>query len=207
MSETLLLATRSNHKLGEIADILAECTWLRLLSVGDLALPTSPAEDNLEEFPTFAENSLAKARYFARRTGMLTLADDSGLCVDALGGAPGVHSKRFSARSDLDGAQLDAANNQLLLQRLTEVPPGERTARYVCAAAIVDPNGGEAIFEGTCAGEILQAPVGEGGFGYDPLFFVPEEGATFGEMTAERKNVVSHRACAMRLAASYLRRG
>jgi XTP/dITP diphosphohydrolase len=187
--------------------MLAEFSGFSLLTLADLPLPASPDEDGLEAFSTFAENALAKARYFAGRTGMLTLADDSGLCVDALAGAPGVRSKRFSGRSDLEGDRLDEANNQLLLQRLTEVPPGERPARYVCAAAIVDPNGGEAIFEGTCAGEILQAPVGEGGFGYDPLFFVPEEGATFGEMTPERKNVVSHRACAMRLAASYLSRG
>ncbi len=207
MKETLLVATRSSHKLREVSDILAEFSGFSLLTLADLILPASPDEDGLEAFSTFAENASAKARYFAGRTGMLTLADDSGLCVDALAGAPGVRSKRFSGRSDLEGARLDGANNQMLLQRLTEVPPGERTARYVCAAAIVDPNGGEAIFEGTCAGEILQAPVGEGGFGYDPLFFVPEEGATFGEMTAERKNVVSHRACAMRLAAGYLSRG
>lgn len=207
MSKTLLIATRSSHKLQEIGDILADFSSLRLVNLEEIALPVEALEDGLEEFPTFAKNALAKAQYFAGRSGMLTLADDSGLCVDALGGAPGVRSKRFSGRPDLDGESLDAANNQLLLQRTSDVPDERRTARYVCAAAVVDPKGGEAVFEGTCAGRILQAPVGQSGFGYDPLFFVPEENASFGEMAAKRKNRLSHRARAMRLAASYLLRG
>lgn len=207
VSEAVLIATRSRYKLQEIGDILAEAAAIQIASLEDIALLANPEEDSLEEFPTFVENALAKARYFARRTGMLTLADDSGLCVDALGGTPGVRSKRFSGRSDLDGKRLDAANNQLLLQRMTDVPPGRRTARYVCTVAVVDPKRGEAVFEGMCAGEILQAAVGQSGFGYDPLFFVPEEGATFGEMEAARKNQLSHRARAMRLAAIHLSRG
>jgi len=207
VKETLLVATRSSHKLREVSDILGEFSGFSLLTLADLLLPASPDEDGLEAFSTFAENALAKARYFAGRTGMLTLADDSGLCVDALAGAPGVRSKRFSGRSDLKGERLDEANNELLLLRMADVPLGKRTAKYVCAAAIVDPQGREVVFEGSCFGEILPAPVGAKGFGYDPLFFVPEEAKSFGEMTSPRKNVLSHRACAVRLAASYLSRG
>lgn len=204
MGESLLIATRSAKKLKEIVAILAGFPELRLLDLNDIALPVDPREDGLEVFSTFAENALAKARYFAGGTGMLTLADDSGLCVDALDGAPGVRSKRFSGHTDLDRERLDAANNELLLQRMADVPAPKRTARYVCAAAIAKPDGGEAVFEGTCAGEILQAPVGRRGFGYDPLFYVPEERATFGEIGTDRKNELSHRARAMRLAATYL---
>jgi XTP/dITP diphosphohydrolase len=207
VKETLLVATRSSHKLREVSDILAEFSGFSLLTLADLLLPASPDEDGLEAFSTFAENAHAKARYFAGRTGTLTLADDSGLCVDALAGAPGVRSKRFSGRSDLEGDRLDEANNELLLRRMADVPSGKRTAKYVCAAAIVDPQGREVVFEGSCAGEILPAPVGAKGFGYDPLFYVPEEAKSFGEMTAPRKNVLSHRARAVRLAASYLSRG
>nr|MDQ3309597.1 non-canonical purine NTP pyrophosphatase [Gemmatimonadota bacterium] len=107
MKETLLVATRSSHKLREVRDILAEFCGFSLLTLADLLLPASPDEDGLEAFSTFAENAFAKARFFAGRTGMLTLADDSGLCVDALAGAPGVRSKRFSGRSDLEGDRLD----------------------------------------------------------------------------------------------------
>jgi XTP/dITP diphosphohydrolase len=207
VAEAVLVATRSTHKLREILEILADRPELTLVNLNGIALPAEAEEDNLEVFSTFAENALAKARYFAGRTGMLTLADDSGLCVDALGGAPGVRSKRFSGRADLEGERLDDANNQLLLKRMADVPPERRTASYVCAAAVVHPHGGEAVFEGACAGAILQAPVGSGGFGYDPLFFLPEQGATFGQLPPERKNLLSHRADAMRQAANYLLRG
>lgn len=207
MDELVLIATRSANKLKEIVAILAGFPELKPLDLNDVALPFDSGEDSLEVFPTFAANALAKARYFAGRTGMLTLADDSGLCVDALGGAPGVRSKRFSGRADLDGERLDIANNELLLERMGDVAPGRRMAQYVCAAAIAKPNGIETVFEGTCAGEIVQAPVGRQGFGYDSLFYVPEEGATFGEIGADRKNELSHRARAIRRAASYLTRG
>lgn len=207
MGKLVLIGTRSAKKLEEIANILAEFDDLELLDLNDLALPVASDESELEGFPTFAENALAKARYFAARTGMLTLADDSGLCVDALGGAPGVRSKRFSGHADLDGKLLDAANNELLLQRLATVPAGNRTAHYICAAAIAEPGGDEAVFEGTCAGEILQSPVGCKGFGYDPLFYLPQERATFGEIASHCKNLLSHRARAMLHAANYLTRG
>jgi XTP/dITP diphosphohydrolase len=148
-------------------------------------------------FETFAENALAKARYFAARTGTLVLADDSGLCVDALGGAPGVRSKRFSGQSHLRGEELDRANNQHLLRSLHDVAELDRTGHYMCAAALVMPGGAEAVFLGSCDGCIVSEPRGSGGFGYDPLFYIPSEQATFGELPASRKHELSHRARAM----------
>lgn len=204
MRSPVLVATRSPHKLREIREILAELSGPEVLDLTAAGVPYEPEEEQIELHDTFADNALAKARHFAGRTGLTTLADDSGLCVDALGGAPGVHSRRFSGRSDLDGQALDAANNALLLERMQSVPSGSRQAHYVCVAAIAEPGGSESVFEGRCGGEILTAPRGDGGFGYDPLFFVTEENATFGEIHPERKNRVSHRARAIAAAARVL---
>lgn len=206
MTSTVLVATRSGHKLREIREILAGIAELELIDLNAAGLAYEPAEESIEMHDTFRANALAKARHFARRSGMLTLADDSGLCVDALQGGPGVHSKRFSGRSDLDGAALDRANNALLLERLTGVPRERRRAHYLCVAAVVDPEGREDVYEGRCDGEILETLRGSGGFGYDPLFLVGDEGATFGEIDPARKNEISHRARAMRAAAPALAR-
>lgn len=140
---------------------------------------------------TFEENALAKARWFHRRTGMPTIADDSGLCVDALGGAPGVHSKRWSGRTDLEGQALDDVNNALLLSTLE----GARTrrARYVCAAAYCD-GAREIVERGETLGDIADLPRGSGGFGYDPYFLSDDLGRTFAEVSLEEKAAVSHRA-------------
>jgi XTP/dITP diphosphohydrolase len=197
MSATLLLATRSEDKLREIRRLLADLTGVRVVSLVEAGIEEIPEEDALEEFSTFEENALAKARHFAARSGMHTLADDSGLCVDALGGDPGVRSKRFSGRPDLRGRDLDLANNALLLERLHGVPEDRRSARYVCAVALVVPGGLERVHTGNCSGRILPAPRGAGGFGYDPLFFLPDENATFGELPPEAKNRLSHRARAV----------
>lgn len=204
---TLLVATRSPDKLREIRQILGAPGDLRVRGLAEVGIAESAEEEGLEAFATFEENALAKARYFARRSGLLTLADDSGLCVDALDGAPGVHSKRFSGRHELRGAELDRANNQLLLARLLDVPLARRTARYVCAVALVDPRDEEVVHRATCEGLILPEPRGSGGFGYDPLFFLPSENATFGELSPERKNELSHRAKAVRMARESLLRG
>lgn len=204
---TLLVATRSPDKLREIRQILGAPGDLRVRGLDEVSIVESAEEEGLEAFATFEENALAKARYFARRSGLLTLADDSGLCVDALDGAPGVRSKRFSGRHELRGAELDRANNQLLLARLLDVPLARRTARYVCAVALVDPRDGEVVHRATCEGIILPEPRGSGGFGYDPLFFLPSENATFGELSPERKNEFSHRAKAVRMARESLLRG
>ena len=202
----LLVATRNPGKVREIGEILAGIPGLEVVGLEDLGVEEVPEEDSLEEFATFEENALAKARYFAVKTGELTLADDSGLCVDALGGAPGVRSRRFAGEVEARGMRQDEANNRHLLHLLDGVPPEARTARYVCAAALAG-RGWDDVFVGTCDGTVLDAPRGAGGFGYDPLFWMPEEGMTFGELPAARKSRVSHRGRAVRAAAEALLAG
>jgi XTP/dITP diphosphohydrolase len=153
------------------------------------------AEQTLEAFDTFVENALAKARYFHALSGLPTVADDSGLEVAALGGAPGVRSKRWSGRTDLHGIDLDRANNALLLQSLA--PHADRYARYVCVAAYVAP-GEELTCRGEAVGRILQEPRGSAGFGYDPLFESAELGMTYAEMDTSTKERISHRGRAFR---------
>jgi XTP/dITP diphosphohydrolase len=203
----VVVATRSSDKLREIRQVLAGYPSVRVVGLEEAGVPGSPEEDGIEAFDTFEENALAKARYFAARIGRPVLADDSGLVVDVLDGAPGVWSKRFSGRSDLCGEALVQANNAALLKRLSGVPEAERTARYVCVVALVLPGSMERFFRGECEGVILPAPHGAGGFGYDPLFYLPGEGHTFGELPPERKNQLSHRGKAVRAAASWLARG
>jgi XTP/dITP diphosphohydrolase len=199
----LLVATRNPGKVRELRDILAGYPALEIVGLEDLGVPESPDEDAVEAFETFEENARAKARYYARLTGELTLADDSGICVDALGGAPGVRSRRFAAAEEARGERQDEANNRHLLRLLADVPPERRTARYVCAAALAG-QGRDEVYVGTCDGVVLDAPRGSGGFGYDPLFFMPEEGMTFAELPPARKSAVSHRGRAVRAAAEAL---
>jgi XTP/dITP diphosphohydrolase len=194
----LVVATRNPGKVREIHELLAGLGGYDVVGLADLALPESPDEDAVEAFETFEANALAKARYFAARTGLLALADDSGICVDALGGAPGVRSRRFAAADEARGERQDEANNRHLLALLRDVPDDARTARYVCAAALAWPDGREQVRTGTCDGVILHAPRGAGGFGYDPLFYLQGEGMTFGELPADRKNALSHRGRAIR---------
>lgn len=201
------IATRSDHKLREIRQILAPWPELRPVGLHELGIEEAPEEEGIEAFDTFEENALAKARHFAPLAGLPTLADDSGLCVDALGGAPGVYSKRFSGRSDLRGAALDDANNAELLRRLAGVPAERRGGRYVCVVALALPDGTERLSRGECEGVILEAPRGVGGFGYDPLFYIPEEGRTAGELEPDRKNALSHRGKAVRAAGEWLALG
>ena len=146
----------------------------------------------LEGETSYAENALGKARAAAAGTGHLALADDSGIEVDALDGRPGVLSARFGGEG-LD----DTGRNEAMLRALDGVPPERRTARYRALIALVDPAGREAVTEGAVEGVLLTAPRGAGGFGYDPLFYFPPLGATFGEVCAEAKHAVSHRAIAM----------
>ena len=192
----MLLATRSAGKIRELRALFtAHAGGIDVIGLDDAGVRATSDEDALESADSFEENALAKARYFQRRTGLATVADDSGLCVDALGGAPGVHSKRWSGRSDLEGQALDDANNALLLDRLSGVTT--RRARYVCVAAFND--GSRAIVErGESAGVITAAPLGGGGFGYDPYFLSDELGRTFAEVSLEEKASVSHRARAFR---------
>ena len=194
----LVVATRNAGKVREIREILSALEGYEVVGLDDLGIPESPEEDAVEAFDTFRQNALAKARYYAALTGELSLADDSGICVDALDGAPGVRSRRFAAVDEARGERQDAANNRHLLALLAEVPNGRRTARYVCSAALAWPDGLELERTGTCEGVVLREPRGAGGFGYDPLFYIPDEGLTFGELPAERKNALSHRGRAVR---------
>lgn len=210
-ADTILVATRSADKLEEIRAILA-MTGLkvaRLSSLADLGIPVSAAEDEIEIYDTFVENAVAKARYFEQLTGLPTLADDSGIVVDALAGGPGVRTRRFAidhafVAAETAGKELDRANNQLLLAKLKDVPDEERAAHYLCAAVL--QHGDHAISAiGTCAGWIAREEKGSGGFGYDPLFYLPKLRITFAELTAEQKNARSHRALAVRALAPHLR--
>ena len=192
---TLLLATRSEHKLREAREILAGA-GARILSLVDVGLPETPEEARLEPFDSFAKNALSKARHFHALSGLRAIADDSGLCVDALGGGPGVRTKRFAPDSMAAEWGRDEANNRYLLERLAGVPEGERGAHYHCAISVVDDDG-HAIFEGQVHGLIATEPRGSGGFGYDPLFILPEQGMTYAELPPDVKRETSHRGRAL----------
>lgn len=200
----LVVATRNAGKVRELHEILAAVPGLEIVGLAELDVPESPEEDDVEAFDTFEENALAKARYFAAKTGLAALADDSGICVDALDGAPGVRSRRFAPVDEARGERQDQANNRHLAQLLADVPDERRTARYVCAVAVAWPEGRELSRTGTCEGVVLREPRESGGFGYDPLFYVEEEGRTFGEIAAERKHEISHRGRALRAVARAL---
>ena len=208
MAPEFLLATRSHDKAAEIVEVVGAATPVRVITLADLGIAPSPAEDDVENFPTFLANALAKGRYFAQLTGRATLADDSGLMVDALNGRPGVRTKRFAIDHGYQGGsgkQLDEANNKLLLEQLRDVPEGNRGAHYVCAAALVRPDGDAMTAVGTCTGTIAYAPKGNAGFGYDPLFVIPELGVTFAQLTRAQKHQFSHRARAFRALAPHIR--
>lgn len=194
MSVALLLATRSTGKVRELRPIFA-AAGLEVVSLDESGVAERADEEGVEAFETFEENALAKARYFHARTGMPVVADDSGLAVDVLNGAPGVRSKRWSGRTDLAGKALDDANNARLLARLRDEP--RRSARYVCAAAFTD-GVRDLVVRGETEGAIVDVARGEGGFGYDPYFWSRELGVTFGEASREAKEVVSHRGRAFR---------
>ena len=190
MKRRVVLATRNRHKVVEIAELCRTLDF-DLRGIDELA----PGAELVEDEPTFEGNALAKARQAAAATGLPALADDSGLEVDALLGAPGVRSARYAGDPCDDGR-----NNDKLLAALADVPAGrQRSARYRCVAAYVEPQGGpELLGAGACVGEILASPRGNGGFGYDPLFFLPELGKTMAEIDLATKNRLSHRAAAFR---------
>jgi XTP/dITP diphosphohydrolase len=183
----LVLATFNRAKGRELELELAELP-LEIRLLADVPGATLPAETG----SSYAANALLKARAAARQAGALALADDSGLEVDALGGAPGLASARWG------GAEADdAARCRLLLEALREVPAPRRTARFRCALALVDPDGPEHVVEESVDGVILEAPRGHGGFGYDPIFYYPPLGRTFAELTPAEKARVSHRGRAL----------
>lgn len=202
--KTLIVATGNPGKLREIRAELADAP----VEVKGLAdLETRPAEPE-ETGADFAENARIKARYYAEHTGCWCLADDSGLAVDALDGAPGVRSARFAADeapASAGRAEIDQANNAKLLRLLDDVPDDQRSARFVCHLVLADPK--RVIVEtfDTVEGVISRTPAGDNGFGYDPLFFVPDLGCTTAELSPETKNEISHRGKAVRHFAGLLR--
>jgi len=190
----LLVATRSRHKLRELGELLALPPSVELLAPDDLGIEGEPDETG----ETFETNARIKARYYARRSGLPTLADDSGLEVDALGGAPGVRTRRFAGPD-----ATDEQNNEKLLRELAGLPPERRGGRYVCVLALALP-GDLAdrgalridVRRGTCRGRIADGPRGDGGFGYDPIFEPAQEppgGRTLGQWSAAEKHAISHR--------------
>jgi XTP/dITP diphosphohydrolase len=204
-----LLATRSAGKLRELREIFSEL-GITVVDIASLGIPESPAEDGLERFETFEENALAKARYFFELSdGMPTFGDDSGMCVDALGGEPGVYSKRWSGRKDLSGRALDDANNAKLIARMEQARrehPALYTdaARYVSVAVFKDSSG-EVVRRGEVEGRVLLRPRGSGGFGYDAYFDAPDLGGTFAESSIKNTAASSHRARSFRALLTALR--
>jgi len=183
----LVVATGNRHKVEEIRAVLAD------LPVAVRSLAEFPgAPEVVEDGRTYRENALKKAWSAAKFTGKPTLADDTGLEVDALGGRPGLYAARFAG----EGCTFQD-NIRKLLRLLEGVPPQRRGARFLCVLALVDPSGREQVVEGELYGRITDAPAGGGGFGYDPVFYVPDVGKTLAELTPEEKNRISHRGRAL----------
>ena len=191
----LIIATNNAHKLVEIKAILGGY-FDEIVSLREAGIEHETVEDG----ETFMENALKKAREIVEISGCCALADDSGLCVDALGGAPGIYSARFAGEHGND-----AKNNAMLLEKLRDV--SDRSAHFTCAVALVRPDRTEVRSEGYFYGEIAHSQAGANGFGYDPLFYVPEYGCTSAELSPEKKNAVSHRANALKGLVAQLERG
>lgn len=183
----LVLASKNPHKLGEMQTILGEL-GLEVVLESDVGVDVEVEETGT----TFEENALLKARAVMEASGMAAIADDSGLMVDALDGAPGVYSARYG------GLDSDRARTELLLHNLRDVPQQQRTARFVSAIVCALPDGRVVTARGTCEGSILFETRGENGFGYDPVFYVPQLGMTFAQADGDAKNAVSHRGNALK---------
>jgi XTP/dITP diphosphohydrolase len=201
----LVVATRSKHKMLEIRRILSDVPGLEILDLNDAGVEYRPSEEELEPHETFEENAGSKAAYFFERTGIPTVADDSGLEVEALDGRPGVRTKRFAPGDDLDGEARDRANNAHLLLLLEGRPPEERGARYVCVAALATGIRAIRTFRGEAPGRVLTEPRGSGGFGYDPVILDESSGRSFAELSPDEKNERSHRGRAFRALGDFLR--
>ena len=183
----LVLASKNRHKLVELQTILGQL-GLEVVLESDIGIDVDVEETGT----TFEENALLKAKAVMEESGMAAIADDSGLMVDALNGEPGVYSARYG------GKDSDAARTAYLLENMAQVPEEERTARFVSAIACALPDGRVVTSRGTCEGRILFETRGDNGFGYDPVFYVPEIGMTFAEADGERKNAISHRGNALK---------
>ena len=186
----VVLASKNRHKLEEISKITEKFDF-ELVLQSDLGVDIDVEENGT----TFEENSFIKAEAVMKATGLPALADDSGIAVDALNGEPGIYSARYGFDDSLD----DWGRLQLLLKNTEDVPDGQRQAQFVCVITMVTPEGKVIQARGEIHGELLRAPVGENGFGYDPIFYYPPMGMTTAEMPAEEKNKVSHRANALKV--------
>ena len=186
----IVLASKNKHKLAEINKI-TEKFGFELILQSELGVDLDVEETGT----TFEENSFIKAEAVMKATGMPALADDSGICVDALGGEPGVYSARYGFDETLD----DWGRLELLLKNTEHVPDGQRQAQFVCVITLVTPDGQVIQARGEIHGELLRKPAGENGFGYDPIFYYPPYGKTTAEMSGEEKNQVSHRANALKI--------
>lgn len=187
MNKKIVLASKNNDKIKEMRLILGTLP-LEILSLADF----DEMPDAVEDGKTFEENALIKAKFFAERTNIACLADDSGLEVDALGGLPGVYSARFAGyHAD------DDTNNQTLLNALKKIGVNESAAAYRCALAFVDTDGTEIFTSGKIVGKIKTVPKGNGGFGYDPYFYI-DENRTMAQLSTEEKNLISHRGAALK---------
>ena len=183
----LLIGTRNESKKKEIGELLSEIP-LQLVSLVDTGI-----DDEVEEYgQTFEENAILKAKGYGKLSGLLTLADDSGIEVDALGGRPGVFSARYAGLN-----ATDEERNKMLMSELVNVPDNKRTARFRCVVALWSPKTGVSTYEGKVEGLITRSPRGNNGFGYDPIFFSEEMGKTLGQIPATRKHRISHRGKAM----------
>lgn len=191
MTVQVVLATRNAHKVGEVQRIVSLLTdEIEVIDLG--AYPDAP--EVVEDGATFAANALLKARALARHTGLPALADDSGLCVDALNGMPGIFSARWSGSHGNDAANLD-----LLLDQIHDVPDSRRGAHFLAAIAMVLPDGTERVVEGVVEGQLVRERRGQDGFGYDPIFLPYGYKHTLAELTPEQKDAISHRGNALRL--------
>ncbi len=186
----VVLASKNRHKLVEISKIMEKLD-IQLVLQSDLGVDIDVEETG----KTFEENSFLKAEAVMKATGLPALADDSGIAVDALNGEPGIYSARYGFDDSLD----DWGRLLLLLKNTENVPDGQRQAQFVCVITLVTPDGQVIQARGEAHGELLREAAGQGGFGYDPIFYYPPYGKTFAEVTAEEKNAVSHRAVALRL--------
>ncbi len=188
MKRQIVLATRNRGKIRELQALMKDF-GIEVLSVADMEGVPEVEEDGT----TFLENSLKKAREISTATGIMALADDSGLVVDALNGAPGVYSARYAG----DDAT-DEQNYLKLLDEMKDIPDGERTARFKCVMVLCHPSGQWISAEGACEGIISRKPIGSQGFGYDPVFFVPKLGRSMAQLSSEEKNAISHRGNALK---------
>ncbi len=197
---TIYIATSNKHKIQEFRQMFASENFdCEVLGADSLEGFFSPVEDGA----TFAENSLIKARALKKLAPeAYVMADDSGIVVDALGGLPGIFSARYAG---VDTPDSDKCNNEKLLRELEGVPDEKRSARFVCAISLISPTGAENVFEGKIEGFINHSEAGCGGFGYDPLFYVPRFGKTTAELSSEEKNAVSHRGLAFKQMVEFLK--